>query len=115
MHMAVDLYIETLEKNFFFVMQKMAEFEVVTQELSQIQQIHMDLLELESFNDFVSGLAQMELQEPVLCRLYHDLWLGTDGTTGTCAVPTVSRPWRRLCHSQSVVDLPLDCFAGGVG
>ncbi len=33
-YIAVDLYIETLENNFFFVMQKMAEFEVVTQELS---------------------------------------------------------------------------------
>ena len=30
-HIAVDPYIKTLERNFFFVMQKMAEFQVVTQ------------------------------------------------------------------------------------
>ena len=50
-----------------------------------------------SFEIVLLGLAQMEPQEPVPCRLYHDLWFGTDGTTGTCALPTVSRPWRRLC------------------
>ncbi len=44
-------------------MQKMTEFEVVTQELPWIQQIRTDLLELEPFDDFVSIFPLTALQE----------------------------------------------------
>ena len=62
-YIAVDPYNKTSERYFLFVMQKMTEFEVVTQELSWIQQIRTDLLELEPFDDFVSIFPLTALQE----------------------------------------------------